>query len=300
VEAEYGKTSPELFQGLLNLVATQLERGELPEAEQSIQKLRARLAQLSPPTPQVLLAIHQAEATLLRHRGKLDQARALLESALDMDGITQDMFVEERISLLNNLGGVIEAQGSLTQAIPYYEQAQQLLPQVSNLPLGHELELTLLANLAGNLFKQGSKEKSAELYNRVEVLLNKSGGKEHPRHILIMQQRGAQALAQQQWVLARQLLTQTLDRAKESLASEHPLLGLVYRQLGKATEESAALEEAAEYYAKALSHDERTYGQDAPQLRAVLQALEELATKRGDRALAVKMAERAAHIGRKQ
>lgn len=299
-EADQTGDAADLLHGLLNLVAIQLERGDLPGADGSLRKIQKQIVR--GPTPSLVdrLSIQQAQATLLRYRGKYKEARALLETALREHGSLGTEAAQERIALLNNLGGVMEAQEDLAAATPCYEKALLLLPLVHDLLQRQELEVMLLANLASNLFQQGADRKATELYERVDKLLSERYSDKHPRRIMIFQQRGAQALVQKQWAVARQLLERALEGAKESWVNEHPKWGLLYRQLGNVAEGCDALDQAAEYFAEALRHDELSYGKDAAQLRVTLQNLAQLASKQGKPDRAVQYAERKAQITRSQ
>ena len=302
LEAEHGANAPELLDARLSLLAAQLERGELLAAERSLHTIREQMAMLPSVDPDSRLMLHQAEATLLRHLGKLSEARGVLVKALDMEGKHSDeaIAVELRISLLNNLAGVMEAQGERAAAVPQYEQALQLLSRVGEARSRQELELMTLANLASNWFQQGAHDKAAEIYQRVDQRAAAVYSDKHPRYCLILQQRGAQALLLKQWTLARQLLERAYSIADGSWSSEHPKWGMLYRQLGMAAEGEDAVEQAAAYYAKAIHHDELSYGKDAPELRAALEALSHLTARRGEQSLAIEYAKRRAHISRVQ
>lgn len=301
-EEEYGRSSKERLIALHELAATQLERGELSGAGQSLQAAEDLLEHLPNIEPSLRLSFAQAKAGLLRHLGRLGEAKVLLEQALKDGEVhrADPACVVQRILMLNNLAGVLEGQRAVGEATAFYETAQKLLAGLQTGRRREELEFMTLSNLANNLRYLGQDERAGVLFKHASELRTLLHGTQHPRHIVPLQQEAALARAEKDFPRAKQLLESALVAGRAEWSEEHPYWSLLFRELGEVCMELGELPAALEHLQNALAHDERIYGTAAPQLRRDLRALMNLAIARREPVAAVEYAQRAVHISRGQ
>ena len=300
--AEFGTTSEERLVVILRLVAAQLEQGDLSGSEQSIDEA-GRLLDRLPQVQQTLRwSFSQAKATLLRHRGQLTDARELLSQALtEIEGQSATPeSVQLLITIRNNLGGILELQGSPEVATALYEACLQRLPEVREEQTRQQLEMLTLSNLAANLFRVEQRDKGVVLFKKAEELRRRLRGEGHPRDVTSWQQEAAVARANKDWLRSRTILEKALATAQENWSKDHPGWAILWRDLGEVLTEIGDVPVAAQYLEQALHHDERILGDTAPQLRRDLLALMRLAKARQDTDAAVEYAQRRVQISRGQ
>jgi len=78
--------------------------------------------------PETLKQIYQGRGMILKRLGKIDQARADFEQALELAQNTQDLSAQMRV--LGELGQLRAGYGQVSQAAPYLEQALEIARQI--------------------------------------------------------------------------------------------------------------------------------------------------------------------------
>jgi tetratricopeptide (TPR) repeat protein len=111
--------------------------------------------------------------------GRYDEAKSLLEEALELDRKTGPKWSEERAQTLSHLGLLMWRQGHLVEAEKYYRQALQMLELI--LPSEHEALSIPLSSLGCVLDDLGKKEESERLHRWALANDLKAFGSDHPR-----------------------------------------------------------------------------------------------------------------------
>ena len=112
-------------------------------------------------------------------QGRYDQAKLLLDEALEVDRKTGKKWSEERAQTLSQLGLLMMRQERLTEAEDYYRQAIHVLERI--FPIDHEALSIPLSSLGCVLDDLGKKEESERLHRWALANDLKSFGPNHPR-----------------------------------------------------------------------------------------------------------------------
>ncbi len=112
-------------------------------------------------------------------QGRYDQAKVLLEEALEVDQKIGKKWSQERAQTLSQLGLMMMKQERLTEAEDYYRQALQVLERI--FPNDHETLSITLSSLGCVLDDLGKKEESERLHRWALANDLKAFGPDHAR-----------------------------------------------------------------------------------------------------------------------
>ena len=112
-------------------------------------------------------------------QGRYDQAKVLLEEALEVDRKLGKKWSQERAQTLSQLGLMMMRQERRTEAEGYYRQALQVLERI--FPTDHEALSITLSGLGCVLDDLGKKEESERLHRWALANDLKAFGPDHPR-----------------------------------------------------------------------------------------------------------------------
>ncbi|HAB18814.1 MAG TPA: hypothetical protein DCE44_20535 [Verrucomicrobiales bacterium] len=112
-------------------------------------------------------------------QGRYDQAKVLLEEALEVDQKIGKKWSQERAQTLSQLGLMMMRQERLTEAEDYYRQALQVLERI--FPNDHEALSITLSSLGCVLDDLGKKEESERLHRWALTNDLKAFGPDHTR-----------------------------------------------------------------------------------------------------------------------
>ena len=109
--------------------------------------------------PKTLIQIYQGRGRILKRLGKIDQARADFEEALELAQQAQDLRTQMRV--LGELGQLRAGYGQISQAAPYFEQALEIARQIEDT----QGLVDALNQLGEFKFNMGQLKESSACYN---------------------------------------------------------------------------------------------------------------------------------------
>ncbi len=267
----------------LDALAMELVGGEAPApvgAETAASFLLDRLASYR----QTALAAY-AEARRLFQR-----ALAISESALGPEH-------PNTATSLNNLAGLLQAQGDLAGARPLYERALAIREKA--LGPEHPDTATSLNNLAALLQDQGDLAGARPLYERALAIWERALGPEHPN--IAQSLNNLAGLLQDQGDLAgaRPLYERALAIVEKVLGPKHPNSASSLNNLAELLHAQGDLAGARPLFERALATREKSLGPEHPDTAMSLNNLASLLQAQGDLAGAWPLYERALAIHEK-
>ncbi len=126
---------------------------------------------------------------------------------------------------LNNLAGVIDAQGRFAEAEELYQQA--LAIDRATIGEGHPDYATDLNNLAGVIDAQGRFVEAEELYQQALAIDRATIGEGHPDYAIHLNNLAGVIEAQGRFAEAEEFYQQALQILEDTLPSDHPHIALV-------------------------------------------------------------------------
>jgi tetratricopeptide (TPR) repeat protein len=198
---------------------------------------------------------------------------------------------------LNHLGYLLNAQGDLTGARPYYERALAIRERA--LGPDHPDTATSLNNLGYQLRALGNLAGARPYYERALEAWEKTLGPDHPDTATSLNNLGD--LLQAQGDLARALpyFERALAIREKALGPDHPNTALSLNNLGALFDAQGNLAGARPYYERALAIREKVLGPDHPDTAISLNNLGYLLRLKGDLAGARPYYERALAVWEK-
>jgi tetratricopeptide (TPR) repeat protein len=196
---------------------------------------------------------------------------------------------------LNNLGYLLQAQGDLAEARPYYERALAICEKA--LGPDHPDTASSLNNLGYLLDSQGDLAGARRYYERALSIREKALGPDHPNTATSLNNLGALLDSQGDFAGARPYYEGALAIWEKALGSDHPDTATSLNNLGYLLQAQGDLAGARPYYERALAIREKACGPDHPDtansfnnLGGLLQAQGDLAGARlySERALAIR------------
>jgi tetratricopeptide (TPR) repeat protein len=226
-------------------------------------------------------ALHDAskqfeEALKLQRAGKYDEARSLLERALEIRERLLGTEHRDVAACIDILAGVYANRGEYVKAEPLYLRALAICEKA--LGKDHPDTATVTSNLGKLYHYQGKYGEAEPLYKRSLDIREKALGKDH-----LDTAEGLNTLAvlysmQGKYVEAEPLHQRALDIREKALGKDHPdtaqslnNLALVYDYQGK-------YEEAEPLYKRSLDIREKALGKDHPSTAISLNNLATLYT----------------------
>ncbi|MGD1037186.1 MAG: FxSxx-COOH system tetratricopeptide repeat protein [Roseiarcus sp.] len=163
---------------------------------------------------------------------------------------------------LNNLAGVLQAQGDLPGARPLFERALAIHEKA--LGPEHPDTATILNNLARLLQDQGDLAGARPLFERALAIHEKALGPEHPDTATDLNNLAALLLVQGDLAGARPLFERALAIREKALGPEAPHTATSLNNLAMVLQAQGDWMAARPLLERALAIDEKTLGGDHP------------------------------------
>ena len=193
-----------------------------------------------------------------RHLNK--RTEKLLSASEHTEGNPE--FLRNSATLLNNLGGVYEAQGEYEKALENYRKALSIKERV--LGKNHPATAATYNNMGGVYRAKGEYEKALEYYGKALEIFERVLGKDHPdtattynNIALVFDAQGEYQKALEYYRNALSIRECVLGKDHLSTATTYNNMALVFRAQGE-------YENALEYFRKAFLIVERELGKDHP------------------------------------
>ena len=206
-------------------------------------------------------------------RPLLNCALAIREKALGPDH-------PDTAGSLNNLGGLLEAQGDFAGARPYYERALAINERA--LGPDHPDTAMSLNNLGYLLRVQGDLAGARPYYGRALAINEKALGPDHPDTARSLNNLGSLLQAQGDLAGARPYYERALAIREKVLGPDHPATAMSLNNLGYLLRAQGDLVEARTHYERALTISEKALGPDHPDTARSLNNLGYLLQAQGD------------------
>jgi tetratricopeptide (TPR) repeat protein len=255
--------------------------GPLPKgAEERASHLLDRLAMFR----------HHALAAYAQARLLHDRALAIREKVLGPEHL-------DTSASLNNLAGLLQAQGNHTGARPLCERALAIKEKV--LGPEHPDVATGLNNLATMLYHQGDLAGARPLFERALAIQEKVLGPEHPDTAIGINNLARLLEEQGDLMRARPLYERTLAIREKVLGPEHPATATGLNNLADLLRAQSDLAGARPLFERALAIYEKVLGSEHPNTATTLNNLARLLQAQGDLIGAQRHFERALAIDEK-
>lgn len=207
-------------------------------------------------------SLRQSLADLYRTISLYEAAMPLQESALATRRRVLGEEHPETIRSINQMGLLLDSQGKLIDAEPYYIEAASK----SQRELGedHPSTLDYLSNI-GNLLRARGNFDQAEPYiletleKRRRVL-----GQEHPKTLISINIAGLLRQDQGRFNEAEMFRREALEKARRVLGEEHPSTLTQINNMGSLLRAQGKLNEAEPYFREALEKSRRVLGEEHP------------------------------------
>jgi len=195
---------------------------------------------------------------------------------------------------LNNLAGLLEAEGEYTSAKPLYERALSICEKT----LGpyHPHTATSLNNLAGLRRVEGEYASARNLYKRALSILEKTLGADHPDTATLLNNLAGLLEAEGDYASAKPLYERALSICEMTLGPYHPHTATSLNNLAVLSEREGSYAAARPMHERALSIREETLGPYHPDTANSLNNLAALCKAEGDYASARRLCKRALSI----
>ena len=218
-------------------------------------------------------------------------ARPLFERALAICEKALGSGHPSTATSLNNLGGLLRAQGDLAAARPLFERTLAIYEKA--LGPDHPLTATSLNNLALLLQAQDELTAAQPLFERALAIKEKALGPEHPRTATSLSNLALLLQAQGDLAAARPLFERAPAIYETALGPDHPNTAASLDNLAGLLRAQRDLAAARPLYERALAIRERALGPDHPDTATSLNNLAGLLRAQGDLAAARPLCERA-------
>ena len=195
---------------------------------------------------------------------------------------------------LNNLAGLLQAEGNYTAAKPLYERALAIRERV--LGPNHPTTATSLNNLAGLLQAEGDYAAAKPLYERALVIDESVYGVGHPELATDLNNLAALLQLQGDYTAAKPLYERALTIRERALGHDHLTTAQILNNLARLLEAQGDFAAAKPLYERALAIRERCWGPNHPTTATSLNNLAGLLRAQGDLAAAKPLYERALAI----
>src|SRR4051812_24942125 len=198
---------------------------------------------------------------------------------------------------LNNFGELLEAQGDLAGARPYYERALAIREKA--LKPDDPDTAASLDDLGGLLLAQGEVAGARPYLERALAIRETALGPDHPDTAKTLSNLGALLDFQEDFAGARPYYQRAVDINEKARGPDHPDTARSLNDLGYVLEAQGEFAGARPYYQRALEIKEKALGLDHPDTATSLNNLGHLLHAQGDHAGARPYFERALAIREK-
>ncbi len=207
-------------------------------------------------------------------------ARTLAERSLSLNEVLFGPDHPATAASLNNLASLLDSQGDLAGAKPYYERALAINEKA--LRPDHPDTATSLSNLGYLLVAQGDLAGAKPYVERALAIREKALGPEHPDTANSLNNLGGLLLEQGDLTGAKPYVERALAIHEEALGSDHPGTANSLNNLGGLLQAQGDLAGAKPYIERALAIREEALGPDHPDTANSLNNLGGLLREQGD------------------
>ena len=168
----------------------------------------------------------------------------------------------EYATQLNNLAGLVQAQGRYEEAERLYCTALEI--GRATLGEGHPAYATRLGNLAGVVENQGRHAEAETLYRQALEIGRATIGEGHPNYATHLNNLAGVVRAQGRYEEAETLYRQALELDRATIGEGHPNYAIRLSNLAGAVEDQGRYAEAETLYRLALEIGRATIGEGHP------------------------------------
>jgi eukaryotic-like serine/threonine-protein kinase len=208
---------------------------------------------------------------ILRNNGKLEQARTLLEQALE---IRERIFTGDHAGTalsLHNVGSVLVSLGRFDLAGPILERSRAMFERIHG--PDHPDVAALLNNLGTFHYLQEQFDKAEPWLKQALAVREKVLSPDHRDLALTLNDLALLYSAQGRFTEAEPLLKRALAIYEKTLGPDHPDVAAVLNSLATTYDEQAKYALAEEPYLRALAIIEKALGPDHPIVATALHNL---------------------------
>jgi len=335
-EAETARQVSNFLTGLFEVSDPSRSRGETITAREILDRGAERIGKELAENPLVRARLMNTIGDVYWKLGLYEEARPLLEDALETRQTLLGDRHEEVAESLHGLGILLNYMGQREEAQQLYEEALKTAEAVHG--PDHLRVATTLNSLGNLLLKLGDYEGASARYERALAIREHTLGEEHSLTIATIENLGvlatnkgdfqsARELFERNLVLkrktlepddlalavslnnlatlltqlgdyeaARPMLVEALEIRERVLGPDHPEVGSTVQNLAMTDHQAGNLESARELYERALAMLEESVGSDHPRLSFPMANLAELFRYQGELEKAKKLHERALEI----
>jgi serine/threonine protein kinase/Tfp pilus assembly protein PilF len=262
---ERAETVSEFLEDLFEAPDPDRSKGREVTALEILDAGKARIAEYRERDPMLYGRLVTTMADVYRKLGVLEEARPLLEDAIEV--MRRELGRKDHPELaiaVNDLAVVVFQEAD-------YERAAVLLREALDMKVrlyGEEAPdtVTTMNNLAAVSKAQGDLETAKRLHRRCLKLLQNLHPPDPEALAVTLANLGVLLLDEQQYREAEQYFRQALDRRRALYESDHTNLAKVHHNLGVALDGRGELEEAEEHYREALRIRRRLLDEGHPSI----------------------------------
>ncbi len=234
---------------------------------------------------------------LYRRMGRLSEAESLIERSLEIHERVRGPRHSLVGQCLHQLAVVYRRQGRLVEAIRSEQQALEIRKEYFGLE--HFDVASSMNDLANYYWELGRYDEAEPLQSQALIHLKKVLGSGHPWVGYAMNDLARIIMSQGRYDSAGSLYREALRILEDTLGPEHPGVAISWNGLGRMCTRLLQYVTAERCFQKALAIREQALGSDHYLMAETLEDLSVLRRVQGNIAPAIKLAERAVAIRRK-
>ncbi len=206
--------------------------------------------------------LRQALAELYITIGLYDAAFPLQEMALEKRRRVLGEEHPDTLDSISNMGSLLQSQGKLVQAEPYFREALEKRRRV--LGEEHPETLTAINNMGGLLEAQGKLDQAEPYFREALERRRRVLGEEHPNTLGSINNMGFLLEAQGKLDQAEPYWREALEKFRRVLGEEHPDTLTSVNNMGFLLQAQGKLDQAEPYFREALEKHRRVLGEEHP------------------------------------
>ncbi|RJP42916.1 MAG: hypothetical protein C4547_00025 [Phycisphaerales bacterium] len=284
----------EIVEAMNRLCEALLAAGEYGAAEDLCRQAVALVDRGSPGFEPVLSAALLNEGELHRRLGRLDEAAATQEAALELQRAWFGPDAPEVAVTLSRLGVVRYQLADYAGAEACYQHALEIWAHHE--PAGSLDRLATLHNLAALYHDRGRLDEAEALFRDVLTALQRVLADEHPSRATALDNLALILQDKRQYDEAESLYRSALEIRESALGEAHPSVATSYHNLAALFHARGDYARAEPLYRRALELRQRALGEHHPDVAASLNNLAALLRITGDPAQAESLYRRALAI----
>ena len=194
--------------------------------------------------------------------GLVTEPTEILHTALQLRREHQGNDHPDTLTMVNSMGTLLEAQGKLDEAMPYYKEALEGRRRVQ----GNDHPDTLISiNSMGSLLQaDGKLDEAIPYYKEALEGSRREMGNDHPNTLAYINNMGSLLEDQGKQDEAMPYYKEALNGFRRQLGNDHPSTLMLINNMGYLLQADGKLDEAMPYYKEALEGSRREMGNDHP------------------------------------